>query len=144
MGELTNLLVGVGAGGGGVGLFIVLFRLLFARERSEYTRLENRIVTVERDLKEERDARLECIRNLGITEGRIRQMSEDFDKVIRRHDDKTNEQIQLQIKDMETMHAREIDSLKRQLEEALQPGEPIKSLESTQGVIPQAVDVKEP
>ncbi len=78
---------------GGTGLFVVLFKLMFAREGKEYARLDARIIMLETALGKEQNAHSDCVRNLGILEGKVSQLSTDLDFTIRRHDMKTEQQI---------------------------------------------------
>ncbi len=88
--SIINMLFGLM---GGTGLFVVLFKLIFAREGKEYSRLDTRIAMLETALEKEQNARAECVRNLGIMEGKVTQLSTDLDFTIRRHDMKTEQQI---------------------------------------------------
>jgi hypothetical protein len=91
--EVNSLVTGILAGGGVVGLVALLLRLLFAREKSEYSRLEARIVVLETSLHNEQTAHLECVKKMGALEGRVVQLTQDMNDIIQRHDVKNVEQI---------------------------------------------------
>src|SRR5688572_6269740 len=84
--NISPLLVGGASGMGILGLFALLFRLLFSREAKEYARLEARIVLLEATLKAETSAHMECVRKMGVLEGRVEQLTADINEVIERHD----------------------------------------------------------
>jgi BMFP domain-containing protein YqiC len=102
--EVKSLVIGGVAGGSVVGLVALIIRLLFAREKSEYERLEARIVLLEEQVVAERkraDERygakeaehIDCIKKMGALEGRVVQLTQDMNDVIQRHDVKNTQQI---------------------------------------------------
>ena len=103
--NLQTLLVGGASGLGVVGFFALLFRLLFAREKSEYARLDARIIMLESALKTEQAGHMDCVHNLGVLEGKVTQLSTDLDLSIRRHDLKTEAHIDSLRKENERLAA---------------------------------------
>lgn len=102
---VMSLLLGGATGAGVTGLFIILFKLLFAREKSEYARLDARIIILETALGTEQAGHMDCIKELGIVKGQLMQLSTDLDFAIRRHDHKNQDNLKAlenYVKELET------------------------------------------
>ena len=100
MSELTQFLLGGAAGTGLLGVFVVIYRLLFAREAREYARLDARIVMLETAYAAKSTEHINCVQEvgnlkglIGELKGQIKQLTDDLDRAIRRHDDRNTEHV---------------------------------------------------
>ena len=83
--DIANNLGSFAAGGGFVALLAVVIRLLFAREKSEYARLDTRIQVLEKALQAEQAGHLKCAEEVGVLRGRVEQLTIDMNQVVSRH-----------------------------------------------------------
>lgn len=58
-------------------------------------RLTNRVDVLESKLSSEQNAHMECVRKMGVLEGKVDQLSRDLDQAIQRHDRRNDEHVEV-------------------------------------------------
>lgn len=114
--DWSQLLVGGAGGFGLLSFIIVLYRLVVTRETAREARTDARIKHLEDALGTEQTGHKECIHKLGYLEGKVAQLSDTFDRTIRRHDDRNKQNAAMLMEEV----GKEVDALRTQLKETQQ------------------------